>query len=402
MQLKELAKVSDATKTFNDIVNSGVVSNIAFKNALEGLSNQEKVNIVSQSELSETQKVGALASAGLTAEELKQTVQNGTLAASQTATTGTTIGLGTAFEGLRITIGKAAASLWAFLTTTPTGWATLIIGAFAGAAFAVKKYNDSITKAKENARERTAELFDEFKEMNDTLADHKKTVAELADRYDELSKGVNLSNNKNISLSSDDYEEFLNINEQLADSFPELTKGIDDNGNSILTLGTKGITAREELEDLLKTEEDLNNFRIAQGLADAFKGVYTYIEDADKAANTLNDSLNSANESIDALRELSENGIDLQNTERVTRGSGRSTRRENLVYSGGNTYASGTRRAEKGLALVGEEKPEVIITNDKKAFLAKESTLLNFGTSGIITHYLKNCCKLYSYSNFFQ
>ena len=192
MQVKELAKVSDATKTFNDIVNSGVVSNIAFKNVLEGLSNQEKVNIVSQSKLSETQKVGALASAGLTAEELKQTVQNGTLAASQTATTGATIGLGTAFEGLRITIGKAAASLWAFLTTTPTGWVTLIVGAMAGAAFAVKKYNDSITKAKENARERTAELFDEFKEMNDTLADHKKTVAELADRYDELSKGVNL------------------------------------------------------------------------------------------------------------------------------------------------------------------------------------------------------------------
>ena len=43
----------------------------------------------------------------------------------------------------------------------------------------------------------------------------------------------------------------------------------------------------------------------------------------------------------------------------------------------GNAYASGTRRAEKGLALVGEEKPEVILTNDKKAFLAKQPTLLN-------------------------
>ena len=47
------------------------------------------------------------------------------------------------------------------------------------------------------------------------------------------------------------------------------------------------------------------------------------------------------------------------------------------AFMEGNVYASGTRRAEKGLALVGEEKPEVILTNDKKAFLAKQPTLLN-------------------------
>ncbi|MDE7239613.1 MAG: hypothetical protein K2N41_07870, partial [Lachnospiraceae bacterium] len=47
------------------------------------------------------------------------------------------------------------------------------------------------------------------------------------------------------------------------------------------------------------------------------------------------------------------------------------------AFMEGNVYASGTKRAEKGLALVGEEKPEVILTNDKKVFLAKEPTLLN-------------------------
>lgn len=56
MQLKEIAKVSDATKTFNDIIKHGNISNLAFKNALEGLSNQEKINIVAQSALNETQK----------------------------------------------------------------------------------------------------------------------------------------------------------------------------------------------------------------------------------------------------------------------------------------------------------------------------------------------------------
>lgn len=236
-----------------------------------------------------------------------------------------------------ISIKKATKALWDFLFKTPAGWATLIIGAFAGAAFAVKTYNDSIEKAKEKAKERTSELFDEFKEMNKTLADHKKTVAELADRYDELSKGVNLSTNENRTLSTKEYEEFLDINEQLADTFPELTKGIDKNGRSILTLGTNGIAAKEQLEELLKAEEDLNNFRIAQDLEETFKGVYTYLKEADNATNTLNDSLDSVNETIDELRKKSENGIDLKNTEIVRFGynyNGHYAENKNLIYSG--------------------------------------------------------------------
>lgn len=163
----------------------------------------------------------------------------------------------------------------------------------------------------EKARERTDELFAEFKSMNDTLADHKKTVSELANRYDELSKGVNLSTNKNVSLSTEEYEEFLDINEQMAQSFPELAKGIDENGNSILTLGTKGITAKEQLEELLQTEEDLNNFRIAQGLEEAFKGVYTYVEDANEATEKLNGTISDSNEAMSKLQDIAENGIKL-------------------------------------------------------------------------------------------
>lgn len=47
-----------------------------------------------------------------------------------------------------------------------------------------------------------------------------------------------------------------------------------------------------------------------------------------------------------------------------------------IAYTG-NAYADGTRHAEKGLAVVGEEKPEVIVTNDKKALIAEQPTLVN-------------------------
>ena len=132
-------------------------------------------------------------------------------------------------------------------------------GPFLLASFVIQgmaKALDHYIHRTEIARERTDEISSAFKQTNDTLAAHKKTASELADRYDELSKGINRSTNSNVSLSTEEYEEFLDINEKLADSFPELAKGIDDNGNSILTLGTKGITAKEQLEELLQAEED--------------------------------------------------------------------------------------------------------------------------------------------------
>ncbi len=163
----------------------------------------------------------------------------------------------------------------------------------------------------ERARERTDELLSEYSQMNDTLAGHKKTVSEFADRYGELSKGVDLSNNDNLSLSTEEYEEFLDINERMAQSFPELAKGIDENGNSILALGTKGMTAKEQLEELLQTEEDFNNFQAAQGIEDVFKGVYTYAAEADEAAGKLDGTIGGTNEAIGKLQEIAESGIKL-------------------------------------------------------------------------------------------
>lgn len=233
-------------------------------------------------------------------------------------------------------------------------------GIFLVASLAIQgiaKALDNYIHRVEKARERTDELFDEFKQMNDTLADHKKTVSELADRYDELSKGVNLSTNDNVSLSTEEYEEFLDINEQLAQSFPELAKGIDENGNSILTLGTKGITAKEELEELLQTEEDLNNFRIAQGLEDAFKGVYTYVEDANKATEKLNGTINDSSEAMSKLQDIAENGIKLTGENNQLILAGNTNNQAELDYMDSLTASvnefwkslDGNRRVELGV-----------------------------------------------------
>lgn len=220
MQLKDLAKVSEVTSiikktfdNFSNIPNGNLAKNKVIVDALtkstKGYSDEVIVAAINQGLFTEAQARQILQTTTLSSEQIEATLSTSSLAASQATTTTTTLGLGTAFKGLGIKIKQATASMWTFLTTNPLGWATLAASTIAALAFGVKKYNDYIEEAKESARERTSELFDEFKQMNDTLSDHKKTVSELADRYTELSKGVNISNNKNVSLSTSDNNYFI-------------------------------------------------------------------------------------------------------------------------------------------------------------------------------------------------
>ena len=345
-QLKSLAKTTEIRGLITNVINNTELSGIAIKQKLKDIGRSYTTETlkaaIAQSTLNKQHIKTIMHANGLRGELLKTTVSElenaiatNKVTKEQGKAAASTIGLGDAFTGLRIEMGKALASLKVFLTTNPLGWLTMIGGAIAAVAVGINLYEDSVEKARKKARERTDELFDEFQQQKEQLAGHKKTVAELAARYDELAKGVDLSDNRNVSLSTGEYEEFLNISERLADSFPELSKGIDENGNSILTLGTKGMTAKEQLEDLLRTEEDLNNFRIAQGLEDAFKGVYTYIEDADKASAQMEESLGRANERINGIREISENGIDLDRDTGLTiSGPYTNRKRENLIFSG--------------------------------------------------------------------
>ena len=190
-------------------------------------------------------------------------------------------------------------------------------GIFLAVSFAIQAVAtgiDHYIHRVDRARERTAELFDEFQQRSSSLADHKQIVAESAGHYTQLSQGVNLSTNENRSLSTQEYEEFLSINRQLADTFPGLTKGFDENGNAILSLGSKGMTAKEHLEELIRTEEDLNNFKTAQGLEESFAGVCTYIEEAVQASSELDETLSDSNEALSHLQEAAADGIKLSSS----------------------------------------------------------------------------------------
>ncbi|MDE5938750.1 MAG: hypothetical protein K2H37_06690 [Lachnospiraceae bacterium] len=253
-------------------------------------------------------------------------------------------------EGLSQHLGKAGNGFSTAALKTTLLNSALNAGIFMLASVAIQAIAtgiDNYIHRVDNARERTAELFDEFQQRNDTLSSHKKTVSESASRYDQLSKGVDLSTNENRSLSTREYEEFLAINRQLADSFPELAKGIDENGNAILSLGTKGLTAKEQLEELLQTEEDLNNFKTAQGLEESFTGVYTYIEEAAQASAKLEGTVADSDEALSHLQEIAAEGIRLGNSPDQPLFSGNTDNGAELDYL--NALTSSAREFWKSL-----------------------------------------------------
>lgn len=166
----------------------------------------------------------------------------------------------------------------------------------------------------EKAKERTSELSGEFEDLRSRLSEHKKTVSELAKRYDELSKGVNNADNSNISLSDNEYGEFLDISKRLIDAFPELYNGLDENGNAILNIGTNAQSASERLQELIEQEEHLANVKIAGGINELFKNVSIQIKDAEDRIAGFKEDVNNLNETwkgVRSMKGLDISGLDL-------------------------------------------------------------------------------------------
>lgn len=93
-----------------------------------------------------------------------------------------------------------------------------------------------------------------------------ESISKLAGQYAQLSEGVNTATNDNISLSNEDYNEFLNLNSQLSDLFPTLTKRYDSNGNAILNLGSNAQSVTKKIKNLADQQERLANLSIIEDL----------------------------------------------------------------------------------------------------------------------------------------
>lgn len=163
-----------------------------------------------------------------------------------------------------------------------------------------------LATAEQRAAEAAEEASNNIKDLQNTFKSQKELAEEISESYEKLSSGVNLETNENISLSTDEYNEFLDINERLAEAFPSVKSGIDENGNSIINLGDNSKSTTEALEELLAKEEELNNFKIAQEIETTWDGIAVKFKEAQENQETFNDKIEESQNALEKLREMSE------------------------------------------------------------------------------------------------
>ena len=103
-------------------------------------------------------------------------------------------------------------------------------------------------------KKRIQKAQEDFKELKDTY-ESQLTASTKASRYDELAKRVDQFG-RNVSLSSEEYKEFLSTSNDLAEIFPELVVRTDEAGNSFLGTAGKVGKLTEAIDEMVKKSQD--------------------------------------------------------------------------------------------------------------------------------------------------
>lgn len=145
-------------------------------------------------------------------------------------------------------------------------------------ATGIIKWLDDFINREEKLAEAAREARDKIEELNESFVNQKKTVSDYANEYAELAQGVDLLTNKNLSLSTEDYERFLELSNTLSETFPTLTKRVDDNGNAILDLGGNVDSIVGSLNNLIEAQQRLANQDIAKEFPKVYEEYYSVLE----------------------------------------------------------------------------------------------------------------------------
>lgn len=127
------------------------------------------------------------------------------------------------FKGLR-SIGKSLLSGLANF-----GAAMLIETALS----VVIKVIDDYTKRFENRAKEVKAKAEEWESELSTVESNEKSVKSIQDEYFKLADGVDAYGN-NISLTSDQYDRYIELSNQIANMYPQIVDSYDAQGNAIL------------------------------------------------------------------------------------------------------------------------------------------------------------------------
>ena len=149
------------------------------------------------------------------------------------------------------------------------GFVTNPIGAAVLAVFTVGAAI-GITKALNSSKKKLEALAQEFTDQSNKYTEYKSTLV-TAEKYDDLAKGVDQLG-RNLTLTDDEYKQFLDYSNQLAETFPEMVQYIDEAGNKLLGYGGKVGQVSSAIEQLVEQQKRATNQALLQ--KDLFKQSY--------------------------------------------------------------------------------------------------------------------------------
>lgn len=97
-------------------------------------------------------------------------------------------------------------------------------------------------EAMEEAQQKISDAQSKLQEVTSTVSDNKDQFLELAQGVDQFSN--------NVSLSTEDYQEYLDISNKLADLAPSLDACYDDQGNALLSIGSNAEDTSQKLQEI--------------------------------------------------------------------------------------------------------------------------------------------------------
>ena len=238
--------------------------------------------------------------------ELDRMVASGALDATQKAQIVSTLGLAGAEGTLTVANKGLAASFKTLMASIPIwGWIALGISLVLELATAIGDMIGNI----ETSEEKIARLNDEMKEtvaniqnISTEYRNLKSSADEVIPRFVQLAKGVD-DFGRNVSLTDEEYAEFLSLNNKIAEMFPELNMGMDSNGNAMLALSYSANTLSDSLWELVEAQRAAANKQIAD------EELPDLIEKATGIQDEYNKQIDEYAEKIRLIKGLSHDGI---------------------------------------------------------------------------------------------
>lgn len=163
------------------------------------------------------------------------------------------------------------------------GWAIgLAFDGISKLADYVINYDDNIIAKGQDAR--TA-----IQQQTQAYEEQKSTLTQLGSQYSDLSKGVKISGNsiKNINLTDDEFQSFLNTSNQIASTVPSMAKGWDSQGNAILSVGTNVNDLNTQISDYLTLQRDLTHYSTRDNIKDQYEGLLKESERSQSEMDSL-------------------------------------------------------------------------------------------------------------------